>query len=160
MRIAILADIHANREALEACLDDAREVGVERYVFLGDLVGYGGDPGAVVDIVAEHAQLGAIVIMGNHDAAIGDGSDHMNPVARAALDLTRRQLDDAQRAFLAGLPMSVMEQDRLYVHSEASSPRSWIYVVSSREAEVSLKGTTARVPFSGPIHKPQRHGLV
>jgi diadenosine tetraphosphatase ApaH/serine/threonine PP2A family protein phosphatase len=160
MRVALLADIHANREALEACLDDAQEAGADRYVFLGDIVGYGGDPGAVVDIVQHHAQDGAVVILGNHDAAIAKGGEQMNPIARAAIDWTREQLDDAQRAFLADLPLSVTEEDRLYVHAEASSPRNWIYVMSATEAEASLAGTQARVTFCGHIHRPQLYSLV
>jgi diadenosine tetraphosphatase ApaH/serine/threonine PP2A family protein phosphatase len=160
MRVALLADIHANLEALEACLDEAQDAGAERYVFLGDLVGYGGDPGAVVDIVRHYARDGAIVIRGNHDAAIVEGSDHMNPIARAAIDWTRAQLDDDQRAFLAGLPLVVSEADRLYVHAEASAPDSWIYVTSAKEAEASLLGTRARLTFCGHIHRPQLYSLL
>ena len=52
MKLALLADVHANLEALEACLAHAEESGAERYAFLGDLVGYGADPGPVLDLVA------------------------------------------------------------------------------------------------------------
>ena len=78
MRIALLSDIHANREALTACLEHARANGVERYVFLGDYVGYGADPGFVVDTVQSHVLRGAIAVRGNHDDAIETGTDHMN----------------------------------------------------------------------------------
>ena len=69
MLIALLADIHANREALTACLADAESAGVDQYVFLGDLVGYGADPEWVVDRVADMVEAGAIAVLGNHDAA-------------------------------------------------------------------------------------------
>ena len=68
--IALLSDIHGNLEALTACLKQARETGADRYAFLGDLVGYGADPQAVVDTVARYAAQGAIVVKGNHDEAI------------------------------------------------------------------------------------------
>ena len=74
MLIAFLSDIHANAEALEACLQHARTRGAERYAFLGDFVGYGADPGRVVEIVAGHAASGAVVLKGNHDEAIEKSS--------------------------------------------------------------------------------------
>src|SRR5262245_42354608 len=101
--IALLADIHGNREALTACLADASRR-AERIVFLGDLVGYGADPGWVVDCAMKHVGRGALAVLGNHDAAVSHSSEHMNDIARAAIDWTRRQLDDTQRDFLERLP--------------------------------------------------------
>jgi predicted phosphodiesterase len=66
--IALLADIHGNREAMTACLADAERKAAERYVFLGDLVGYGADPGWVTDRAMDYVARGAIAILGNHDA--------------------------------------------------------------------------------------------
>jgi predicted phosphodiesterase len=65
--IALLSDIHANLEALEACLSHARDRGAERYAFLGDFVGYGADAAGVVATVERFARDGAIVLKGNHD---------------------------------------------------------------------------------------------
>ena len=90
MRYLVLSDIHANLEALEAVLDAAREIPYERILVLGDLVGYGADPNAVVDRIRglqPHA-----VIRGNHDK-VGAGlepSDAFNTVARAAMADARR----------------------------------------------------------------------
>ena len=70
MILALLSDIHGNREALQACLIDAAARGAEQYVFLGDLVGYGADPSYVVETVARFAAKGAIVVKGNHDLAV------------------------------------------------------------------------------------------
>ena len=79
MRIAFISDIHANREALDACVAHARRHGVDRWVFLGDLVGYGADPSYVVDKVRELAGDSGVVIKGNHDAAAASGvADSMN----------------------------------------------------------------------------------
>jgi diadenosine tetraphosphatase ApaH/serine/threonine PP2A family protein phosphatase len=160
MLIAVLADIHGNREALDACLADAGFGGAERYVFLGDLVGYGADPVYVIDRVAAYAAAGAVVILGNHDAAVADGGEGMNPVARAAIDWTRAQLDMPRRGFLAGLPLEVREGDLLFVHAEASAPRDWIYVVSTRQAQASLAATTAPITFCGHVHRPQLYGMA
>jgi diadenosine tetraphosphatase ApaH/serine/threonine PP2A family protein phosphatase len=73
MRLALLADLHANLEAVEACLKHARTQDAEQLAFLGDLVGYGADPGPVVDRVQAAVAAGALAIKGNHDEAAKRG---------------------------------------------------------------------------------------
>lgn len=154
MRTALLADIHGNREALSACLADAERLGVDRYVFLGDLVGYGPDPAWVVDQVAALVGNGALAILGNHDAAAISDRDTLNPLARAALRWTRGQLEAAHRTFLASLPLDLNEDDRLYVHASASAPQDWIYMLGPREAFQSFRATAQRLTFCGHTHIP------
>src|SRR6478609_5581075 len=67
MRLALLTDLHANREAFTACLEHARQQGADQYAFTGDFVGYGADPAWVVDTVMAHVAEGAIAVQGNHD---------------------------------------------------------------------------------------------
>jgi len=84
MKIAVLSDIHANLEALRACLAHAEGEGAGMHAFLGDLVGYGADPVACLGLLADHAVKGALLVRGNHDeAALGGLCEDMNPVARA-----------------------------------------------------------------------------
>src|ERR1043166_4685774 len=110
MLAALLSDIHSNIEALDGCLRDATSHGAERFVFLGDLVGYGADPAAVVDLVAGHAARGAIVIKGNHDEAIEKKqTPDLNDDAYAAIDWTRNQLTGGQKSFLSSLPLSARD---------------------------------------------------
>ncbi|HJQ57673.1 MAG TPA: metallophosphoesterase family protein [Vineibacter sp.] len=154
MLIALFGDIHANREAFTACLDDARRAGVDRYVFLGDLVGYGADPVWVVEQVADMFDAGAVGVRGNHDAGALDPSESMAKLARTAIEWTRAQLGDAHRAFLARLPITLTEVDRLYVHASAAAPDSWIYVRSAREAFQSFRATDQRLTFCGHTHIP------
>jgi diadenosine tetraphosphatase ApaH/serine/threonine PP2A family protein phosphatase len=152
--IALFSDIHANREAFDACLGDARRRGAEQFVFLGDLVGYGADPSYVVDRVAQMRSEGALVIKGNHDAAIDNGQQNMNRHAQLAIDWTRRQLDDAQRQFLVNLPLMVSLGELLFVHAEASHPAQWTYISRLVDAERSMQATEMRVTVSGHIHRP------
>ena len=128
MRLAIFADIHANRQAFSACLEAARARGAERIVCLGDFVGYGADPEWAVDTAMGLVEHGAIAVRGNHDHAISTPSENMNAVAQAAIEWTRGRLSRPQRRFLAELPLTRQEDDRLYVHSEASHPARWRYV--------------------------------
>lgn len=156
MRIGFFTDVHGNREAFDACLAHAERQRIARQVFLGDLVGYGADPVYVVDRVAELTERGAIALLGNHDeAAISGVSTGMNEYARAAIDWTHGEIDADQRRFLASLPYFVEEDDRLYVHSEASAPASWRYVVSGPDAERSLRATERRLTVCGHVHRPQ-----
>jgi diadenosine tetraphosphatase ApaH/serine/threonine PP2A family protein phosphatase len=160
MRIALLADIHANREAFEACLADAERRGADRLVLLGDLVGYGADPGWAVGRAMELASAGAVVIKGNHDDAAVADRGGMNADAAAAAAWTRNALDAEAKAWLAALPMEVEEEDRLYVHADASDPRRWIYVRDAEDARKSLDAVTARLVFCGHVHVPALFGLT
>ena len=125
VRLAVFTDIHANRQAFSACLDFARARGAERIVCLGDYVGYGADPEWTVDVVMDLVGGGAIAVRGNHDHAIGTPSESMNAAAQAAIEWTRGRLSAPQRKFLAELPLTLREDDRLYVHSDASQPARW-----------------------------------
>jgi len=151
--IALFADIHANRQAFTACLAQAREFGAQRYVLLGDYVGYGADPDWTVTTVMEMVDKGAIAVLGNHDSAIGNPREQMNVEARIAIDWTRGELGAEQRRFLAGLPLERVDDERLYVHSEASNPPAWIYVTSVYEASRSLAFNPAQITFCGHIHR-------
>ncbi len=149
-----MSDIHGNREALAACLDHAAQSGVDRYVFLGDYVGYGADPGWVLDSVAAQVERGAVALLGNHDAAVLTDSTGMNEVAAEAIDWTRQQLDERQRAFIGGLPISITDDDRLYVHASGFEPSEWHYVTDLYSAAKSLMATQAHATFCGHTHVP------
>ena len=159
MLIALFADIHANRQAFEACLAQARADGAERIILLGDYVGYGADPEWVVTTVMELVNKGAVAVLGNHDSAIGTPREHMNQLAQIAIEWTRGELGARERRFLAGLPFQDHESDRLYVHSEASNPRAWTYVTGTMEAARSLTATTAHITFCGHIHHPALYSM-
>jgi diadenosine tetraphosphatase ApaH/serine/threonine PP2A family protein phosphatase len=159
MRLALFSDIHANRQAFSACLDFARAKGAERIVCLGDYVGYGADPEWTVDAVMRLVDDGAVAVRGNHDQAIGTLSESMNAEAQAAIEWTRGRLNAAQRRFLAELPLMRQDDDRLYVHSEASHPAKWRYVQNASDAARSLLATSAHVTFCGHIHQPALYSM-
>ena len=153
MLIAILSDIHANVQALEACLQHARARGADRYAFLGDFVGYGADPGRVVEIVAGYAANGARVLKGNHDEAIEKSSGYFNDAAQAALELARATLDASQKAFLAALPLIARDADVCYVHASAASPERWEYVDSASAAKRCADAAKTAYTFCGHVHE-------
>lgn len=155
MRIALLADLHANRDAVEACLRKLDKAGHDQLVLLGDLVGYGPDPAWVVDFARDAQARGAIVVRGNHDEAVATvARERMHEAARRGVDWTRDRLDDHQRAWLRDLPLSVRDEDRLYVHANAHAPAGWGYVNSRLAATHSLAATDAWLTCCGHEHAP------
>ena len=162
MRIGFLSDIHSNREALEACLAQAERQRIDRFVILGDLVGYGADPVYVVDKIMElQSKHDAIVLLGNHDAAAISGNiENMNQYARESILWTHDELDKDQIAFLKSLRSSYEEEDRLYVHSDATAPDQWRYITDTAGAERSMRATMKRLTFCGHVHRPQLYHMA
>jgi diadenosine tetraphosphatase ApaH/serine/threonine PP2A family protein phosphatase len=150
--IALLSDIHANLEALEACLAHARGRNVARYVFLGDFVGYGADALAVVENIERYAADGAGVVKGNHDQAVEKKGGYFNDAARASLDWARATLGDRQKRFLAALPLVLHEPDVCYVHASAAFPERWDYVDSPSAARRCADAAQAAYTFCGHVH--------
>lgn len=154
MRLAILTDIHANREALEAVLADVAGMRIDRFAILGDIVGYGPDPDWCIDKVADLQARGAITVRGNHDRAIGVPDGALNAQARRVIDWTVDRLSAAHKAFLSDLPLTVTEEDMLFVHASANDPQDWIYVTNENHAMPSFRVSKARLIFCGHVHKP------
>ena len=161
MKLALITDLHANREAVESVMAHALAQGAQRHAFLGDLVGYGADPGWVVDRVREQVERGAIAVMGNHDRAVAKGpSSTMTTPAREAVAWTRGRLSEGQLAFLDALPMAVTDADRLFVHANAFAPAEWGYVTSRLDAIRSLHATDCVYSFCGHVHEPRLYHLT
>ncbi|CAB4860755.1 MAG: metallophosphoesterase [Actinobacteria bacterium] len=134
MLAAVLSDIHANVQALEAVLEAADREGVDEIWCLGDVVGYGADPGACVDLMRERS---AVCLAGNHDlAAIGAiSTDVFTQGAAVAARWTNTALNDEQRAWLSGLAPSGSHAGAALYHGSPRDP-VWEYVLSALAAEM------------------------
>jgi diadenosine tetraphosphatase ApaH/serine/threonine PP2A family protein phosphatase len=160
MKIAVVTDLHANREAVQAVLDHAQAQGAERHAFVGDFVGYGADPVWVVEKVREMVRGGAWAVQGNHDAAVALApGPQMRPDARRVVEWTQAQLNAAQRDFLCSLPLTQQHGEVLFVHANADEPAAWGYVHSRVEAAQSLLATAQRITFCGHMHEPRLYHL-
>lgn len=154
MKHAIISDLHSNLEALERCLMHAVAEGVERYVCLGDIVGYGADPGAVVDKLLNLP--GLITVRGNHDEALFSSmSGLVPPGIREAIEWTLVQLSPAQRGYLESLPYVHTEPDVTFVHASAHEPSGWEYIWGTEAAAACLASATTSVVFVGHTHVPK-----
>jgi diadenosine tetraphosphatase ApaH/serine/threonine PP2A family protein phosphatase len=159
VRVALFADMHANREAFEACLRQARQDGAEQHFFLGDYVGYGADPEWVVTTVMEHVADCSVAVLGNHDNAVADFNESLNVEAQVAMEWTRGELGRAERRFLEELPLTHEHDSFLYVHADAINPKSWRYVTDVEEAARSMMATSAEITLCGHVHRPALYTL-
>ena len=153
MRSLILADIHANLEAFQAVLSDAKSRGpIDQLWCLGDIVGYGPNPGEVIDLLQEHDHLS---VAGNHDwAAIGkiDTSD-FNPYARSAAQWTQTQLSREYVDYLDSLPLTLVAGVFTLAHGTPRDP-IWEYLVTEAAALASLELLQTDHCLVGHSHLP------
>jgi len=153
VRIACISDTHSNLEALTAVLKVIDERGVDAIFCMGDIVGYGADAAACVDLVRERCTA---VVMGNHDAAVALDRD-LNKLPRdgqeAALH-NRAQLSDEQLDYLRGLPMRLEVDGCALAHATPHRPEAWIRMHSYATVSEQFKHFQAPVCFVGHTHVP------
>jgi len=150
MKVAVISDIHANRQAFEATLEAVAASDAAELWCLGDLVGYGADPDACVELAREHA---AVCLVGNHDLAVtGEISlDEFSRGASLAAQWTREVIAPHNLEFLAGLrPQGAEDAVGLY-HASPRDP-VWEYVLSIDQAEAGLDAQTERICLIGHSH--------
>jgi predicted phosphodiesterase len=150
MRVAIATDIHGNRQAFEAVIAAAEDAGAEELWCLGDLVGYGGDPDASVELARRHC---SVCLAGNHDLAVVDvlSLEEFSRGAALAARWTQETITAQTRDFLLALqPQGTAENVGLY-HASPRDP-VWEYVLSALAAELCLDATPYRVSLIGHSH--------
>jgi predicted phosphodiesterase len=150
MKVAIVSDIHGNRHAFEAVLEAVAASDAAELWCLGDLVGYGGEPDACVELAREHA---AVCLAGNHDlAAIGElPIEDFSRGAGLSLQWTREVMRPDNLSFLAGLRSAEREGPVGLYHASPRDP-VWEYVLSTLLAELCLDHQRERVGLIGHSH--------
>ena len=154
MRYLVLTDIHANLEALDACLADARARTFDQTLVLGDLVGYGGDPNAVVERI--QSLNPAAIVRGNHDkVACGlEQAEGFNAVAKSAAKWTLDVLTPAYREWLAALPEGPIEVDEVVEICHGSPFDEDAYIFDELDAVRALKVSNRPLCLFGHTHYP------
>jgi diadenosine tetraphosphatase ApaH/serine/threonine PP2A family protein phosphatase len=150
LRVAVLSDIHSNRQALEAVLAAIDEAGVEQIWCLGDMVGYGAEPDACTALVRERCDT---CLVGNHDLALLSALDisTFSEPAAAAVEWTREKVSAETIEFLGSLDPSASQQGIGLFHASPRDP-VWEYVLSSDQAEAGLDAQEERVGLIGHSH--------
>ncbi|MCA8988574.1 MAG: metallophosphoesterase family protein [Planctomycetaceae bacterium] len=159
--LAIISDIHGNLEALEAVLEDIKGKNVSKIYCLGDIIGYGPNPGECIDLVKQHAQ---VTILGNHDQAAMFDPEGFNAGAERAIFWTRKQLETGDRnknearwEFLGELPRLRREEKYMFVHGSARNPlNEYVFpedIYNQRKME-RIFSLVERYCFQGHTHIP------
>jgi predicted phosphodiesterase len=153
MKFAIMADVHANLEALQAVLADAKQQECTHHAFLGDFVGYCADPRACVAIIRA---MDVPCVKGNHDeyCATDMPLNGFNGKAAKAVLWTRKQLTGEDRQWLHSLPYVRMVEDFTIVHATLESPERWQYAFDKLAAAASFPYQGTQVCFFGHTHVP------
>lgn len=153
MKLAILADIHGNLEALEAVLIEAERAGAERIASLGDVVGYGADP---VGCLCRLQEVGAAAILGNHDQAMLDPRQirSFNSGARHSLLRAREMLDDDALRYFSTAAYRRVEFGGVLAHANPVRPEGWQLLFSHEHVEWCMQEMEWPLGFFGHTHQP------
>jgi predicted phosphodiesterase len=167
MKIALISDLHSNREALDAVFADIEARGVDEIYCLGDVVGYGPEPEYCVDLVRERCKL---CLMGNHDEALFRDASDFNPHARGAIDFTKERMQPAwyslgdkksRWTYLKELPLTHTEGRFLFVHGSPRDPvREYVLSTDGLLNPDKLRGVFESfqdVAVGGHTHHPGVH---
>ncbi|MBW2733076.1 MAG: metallophosphoesterase family protein [Deltaproteobacteria bacterium] len=153
MRIGIFSDVHSNLDALTAVRAAYEKESIDKYICLGDTVGYGAEPKACAEIVRSMA---SVSILGNHDAAVSGRMDYSYyyQAARHALDIHSGMLPEEGKAWLRSLPYEHREQDLSFCHGSPLNLEEFEYIFALDQAQQLLGywEDMARVTFIGHSH--------
>lgn len=153
MHLALISDIHANLEALEAVLSNIEKQSVDQVHCLGDVIGYGCDPVACIELVEATCRT---KLIGNHEyVALGlITTGNMNPMARKSMEWTSSQLSDKEISCLADYSMDAVVEGLRLVHSSPFEPDSWHYILSEEEARLGFDHFEEAIGCIGHTHLP------
>lgn len=155
MRYAVISDVHSNWEAITRVLEEIRARNVDQIVCLGDVVGYGADPGAVLKLISQTADA---IVMGNHDRAVEDVPlrDSFTDWARAAIEWTAGVLTESEKKIICDfIPMMIdREANVTWTHASAHEPEEYHYLFTRPDVEPSFKKLETDFCFFGHTHVP------
>lgn len=154
MRYALLSDIHGNLEALLAVLADLGKRSVDRLYCLGDVIGYGPNPGECLEILRS---LGCPALMGNHEYHIvaQTPATELNPLVHAGLELARRSIKPSGLEHLAEFPLTLTTEHFILVHASLAQPKKWPYLNTPSLAQRHFLKQTQPLAFYGHLHETQ-----
>ncbi|MBN2200237.1 MAG: metallophosphoesterase family protein [Candidatus Aminicenantes bacterium] len=154
MRYLVFTDIHGNREALEALLEFVSRKKIDRYLCLGDLVGYGASPDETIEIVRKLKPLS--LIRGNHDKAVCglDAIETFNPMAASAITWSRKTLSREHSRYLCGLPKGPLIVDGLLTICHGAPFDEDFYIFGEFDAAEAFLYLETRIGFFGHTHFP------
>ncbi len=150
MLVAVLSDIHANLEALQAVLDDMESRGAEGILGLGDYIGFNGNPAECLALVQPRLLA---AVQGNHEAALVDRAVFGVPMYMEMMDRTQELLSPEQLRWLRRLPNHTSWQDCMLGHATPEAPKRWGRIANVNEARKVFASVKNRISFYGHTHR-------
>lgn len=153
MRYGIFSDVHSNLEALRIVVDAYEKESIDKYLCIGDVVGYAANPNECIDIVKG---ICGFTVAGNHDwACVGLLSDeYFNPIARRAVFWTADNLGREEKSFLESLKLTYKEGDFMLVHGTLDNPGDFNYLTDGYSAQLTFGRLDTSICFVGHTHTP------
>jgi len=154
MRYAVISDIHGNLEAFESALSVISEERVDRYIFAGDIIGYGADPKGCIKLLKSLNP--AVSIAGNHEWGAIEKLDisYFSETARAAMLWTKKELDSGEIEYLRSFPLAYEDENMTIVHGTLNMPEEFYYIFDTEDAYVTLSQMKNPLCFVGHSHVP------
>jgi predicted phosphodiesterase len=156
VRYAVFSDVHANLEALQAILEDAKTYQATQYICLGDIVGYNANPHECVEIVQ---QLDCPTVKGNHDelASMDDDLSGIDRSVVKAITWAHERLTASDKLWLSNLKLTRQVGDFTIVHTTLDAPHKWGYVFNELDAAASFNFQHTQLCFFGHTHSPRAY---
>jgi predicted phosphodiesterase len=153
MKYGFFSDVHANLEALKACIIDFRSEKLDKLFFLGDAVGYGPNPDECVKLIDEIAE---VKLMGNHDyAALGlMETEYFNQYAAESMGWTKDSISDKTVEIMSDFELTHVIDQILLVHSSPREPENWHYILDMEDAEENFDFFEDKICLLGHTHRP------
>ncbi len=153
MKYGFFSDVHANLEALKACIIDFRSEKLDKVFFLGDAVGYGPYPDECVKLINEVA---AVKLMGNHDyAALGlMETDFFNQYAAESMGWTKSSITRKTVEIMSNFQLQYEFDNALLVHASPKEPELWHYILDMEDARESFDYFKNQICLLGHTHRP------
>lgn len=154
MKYAIISDVHANLEAVEACFREIERLKADRVICLGDLVDYCAQPNEVISIIKNNCD---VVLLGNHDEAQYNYplAERFNERAKASSIHTRTILKPRHLEYIKSLELTHSKNDLFFVHASPFEPSSYDYVLDEDTAALNFRSFTEKICFIGHSHRPK-----
>ena len=154
MRYGIFSDVHSNLEALEAVLEAYRHASIDKYLCVGDIVGYAANPRECIEKVR---LIASASVAGNHDWACSDlfSIDYFNPLAAKAVIWTKDKLNQQESYFLKSLKLTFSNQDLTLVHATLNDPAAFSYLSDIQSAGATFRLLNNKLCFIGHTHVPE-----
>jgi putative phosphoesterase len=158
MRYGIFSDVHGNLEAFEEVLKFYKKEKIDKYIFLGDIVGYGANP---FECIALLKNINPVCIAGNHDFAVIDkfSINYFNDYAKEAILWTKNRIGPQDALFLNNFILQFEENDFICVHGSLNNPGKFNYILGFKEARTNFSLLAKQLLFIGHTHRAEAYSF-